>query len=139
MELVLLYNTERFNPQSRSQDDLIIEESTVSYFGFDPTKRYKLTSTAHRGQVIEERSLFAKETTDFFTFEAGDLGESSTSQQAYLSGEVSLSLDRTVITRKMYSLFDLLAAVGGFGLALFVLLYVTVTLYVQMEQKMQTF
>ena len=138
MELVLLYNTERFNPQSRSQDDLIIEESTVSYFEFDPTKRYKLTSTAHRGQVIEESSLFARGTTDFFTFEAGDLLESSTSQQAYLSGEISLSLDRTVITRKMYSVFDVLAAVGGFGLALFVLLYAAVAFYVQMEQKMFT-
>ena len=36
MELVLYYNTERFNPQSRSQDDLIIEESAVSYYTFDP-------------------------------------------------------------------------------------------------------
>ena len=138
MELVLYYNTERFNPQSRSQDDLIIEESAVSYYTFDPTKRYKLNSTAHRGQVIEERQLFARETTDFFTFEPGELVGADPSTQAYLSGEVSLTLDRTVITRKMYSLFDLLAAVGGFGLALFVILYALVAFYVRTEQKMFT-
>ena len=49
-----------------------------------------------------------------------------------------MTLDRTVITRKMYSLFDLLAAVGGFGLALFVILYALVAFYVRTEQKMFT-
>ena len=49
-----------------------------------------------------------------------------------------MSLDRTVITRKMYSLFDLLAAVGGFGLALFVILYALIAFYVRTEQKMFT-
>ena len=49
-----------------------------------------------------------------------------------------MTLDRTVITRKMYSGFDLLAAVGGFGLALFVILYALVAFYVRTEQKMFT-
>ena len=51
---------------------------------------------------------------------------------------MSLTLDRTVITRKMYSVFDLLAAVGGFGLALFVILYALIAFYVRTEQKMFT-
>ena len=51
---------------------------------------------------------------------------------------MSLTLDRTVITRKMYSVFDVLAAVGGFGLALFVILYALIAFYVRTEQKMFT-
>ena len=86
MELVIFYNTERFNPQSRSSDDLITQESSVAYFNFDPTNRYKLASKVYRGQVIEERSLFQQDTTDFFSFEAGELVETSEGLDAYLTG-----------------------------------------------------
>ena len=47
-------------------------------------------------------------------------------------------MDKIVITRKIYTVFDLLAAVGGFGLALFVILYALVVFYVKLEQKMFT-
>ena len=43
-----------------------------------------------------------------------------------------------VVTRKMYTVLDLMAAVGGLGLFLFALLYCILAFYVNIEQKIFT-
>ena len=133
LELVLLYNSERFNIND-STNEPIVRESIIGHYDFNPQKKYALKSTVNRGQVVDERGLFSRTTSDFFGFEAGELRESTDSaQQAYLKGEVNLTLDRTLVTRKGYVVLDLLSAVGGLALFLFVLLYILLAFYVSME------
>lgn len=48
---------------------------------------------------------------------------------------MNLSLNRTLVTRKMYTALDLMSAVGGLALFLFVLIYAVLAFYVTLEQK----
>ena len=138
LEFVMFYNTERFNINDSSNEP-IIRESYIEYYDFNPEKKYALKSVVNRGQVVDERGLFSQTTSDFVSFEAGALVESTDStQQAYLKGEVSLSSDRTLVTRKGYTVMDLLSAVGGLALFLFVLFYIILAFYVNLEQKIYT-
>ena len=49
-----------------------------------------------------------------------------------------MSSDRILVTRKMSTRLDLLAAIGGLGLFLFVLFYLILAFYVNIEQKIFT-
>ena len=134
LEFVLLYNSERFDINDSTKEP-IIRESVMEYYDFNPEKKYALKSSVNRGSMVDERGLFSRTTSDFFGFEAGELVETTdNTQQAYLKGEVNLTLDRTLVTRKGYTVMDLLSAVGGLALLLFVLFYILLAFYVNLEQ-----
>ena len=64
MELVLLYNTERFKKSDPSRDP-IIRESVIKVYDFVPTKRYELKTTVLRGTIDENRGLYETNSVDF--------------------------------------------------------------------------
>ena len=132
LEMVMMYNTERFNIANDSEDP-IIRDSDIKIFNFDPTKKYQLKNTITRGEIIDEQGMFTEVLSDFYSFKAGELVESIGTQDAYITGEVNLSLDRTLVTRKMYTGMDVASAIGGLCLFLYVLIWAILSIYVALE------
>ena len=59
MELVVMYNTEKFDKHSVSEFP-ITRESVIKNYEFNPKKRYELKTHVTRGLVEENRSLYVK-------------------------------------------------------------------------------
>jgi hypothetical protein len=59
MELIILYNTERFNKQDGSTSP-IVRDSVVEHFDFHPAKRYEIKSVITQAKIDENRGLYEK-------------------------------------------------------------------------------
>lgn len=137
MELIVLYNTESFDKRDPSAAP-IRKESVVKHLHFNPSKRYELNGRIRRGVIEENRSLFQKNTVDFFELELGQLTESPETDldsTVLIAGSLGLSLDRRQITRTLPSFVDLVAFVGGLALACYLLIYLILYAYQQMERE----
>lgn len=94
MELVILYNTERYNDNDSSLDP-IIRDSVITEYDFNPLKRYELKTSILRSTIDENRALYEKNTVNFYEVNVADLKESpAVNQNAYVAGSVGLSSDR---------------------------------------------
>jgi len=130
MELVVLYNTERFTKHDPSRDP-VTRDSVVKVYDFVPAKRYVLQTKVMRGTIDENRGLYETNSIDFFDHKVPDvlLESTKTSQTAYVSGSVGLTSDRLHIERTHYVLADLMAYGGGLILASYLIMYIVIFLY----------
>ena len=68
--------------------------------------------------------------------EFGELALSKNPDQvSYIAGTLGLSLDRIHIERTHNELMDLIAFAGGLALAIYIIFYVAIYLYQQLERK----
>ena len=135
MELIILYNTEWFNKQDGSTEP-IARDSVVHHFDFNPSKRYELKSVITQAKIDENRGLYEKSESEFFTMDLGTLTEAANqSQNSYVAGSIGLTLDRLHIERTHFSGWDLVAYAGGLAIASYVCIYIAIYLYQKMERK----
>ena len=94
MQLVIYYNTERFDKHDPSSDP-IIREGIARTFDFNPAKRYELKTQVVRGYIEENRGLYENSEADFYELHVDEFGESPREgQTAYVSGVIGLSRDQ---------------------------------------------
>ena len=75
MELVIFYNTERFEKSDASEYP-IIRESVAEYYALNPTKRYELKTEVVRGLVEENRGLYRTSEASFYELHTFPMKES---------------------------------------------------------------
>ena len=94
MELMLFYNTERFDKRS---SDLVpvARDSVVRHFDFNPSKKYEMKAVITQGNVDQNLGLFQTSSAEFFQMDLGSLTEStSITQTSYIVGSLGMSSDR---------------------------------------------
>lgn len=99
MELVLIYNQERFDKKN-SGTDPITRDSVVQVYDFNPTKRYELKSVVTQALIEENRGLYETSQAEFYKLDVpASLSESNdpTAQSSYIAGSVGLTLDRILL------------------------------------------
>jgi len=70
MELVIFYNTERYNRNDASKDP-ITRDSLVKVYDFSPARRYQINTEIFRGTIKENRGLYETSSADFYELHVG--------------------------------------------------------------------